>query len=264
MHLHNVKRLLPALLLVLLICGCRKDISPGPIDSTIHLRMWETLDSTGRELRFECSTAKSYGCCNYEIGHAMEQEAGKINIEFGGIIVPYMCLTSIGPATATIELGSLSNGTYDLDIQLQDQYEHGQLVVAPGAYAIHIGESRQLLVDIPILNRVPAETIWGNIGYHSSTTAPLVQTFIDSLQLLGATPQGYQAGEYGYFRIDGNGQIMPPENAGHYFDRPYILTYTGGSTALKELVRRYGAAHGDEMSITLNTAKGERFMSWVQ
>ena len=254
-----MSRFFHATIFLLLLCGCRKD----PTVSDVDVRMWEVMDSTGRTLKFFCSTDRIYGCSNYRISHTFERSGDRVEIEFSGIIVPDVCLTSIGPASATVDLGALPDGTYAIDLQVGGNKNEGQLLITPDQYTISIEQPRQLRVTNSPLQRVPSNTIWGTVGYHSSTTAPLVQSFIDSLQLAGAAVQPYHSGDYGYFQIDTNGDISPPQNSGYYFIRPYVMHYTGGSTALNTLVTNYGIHYGDSMNIILYTTRGEVFRSWT-
>lgn len=244
--------------------GCRKDVMINAIDSNINIKMLETVDSTKRTLKLYCSTEKEYNCSNFGIINTINQPSNKIEIDFNGITVPDFCLTSLGPARTTIDIGTLSNGTYDLDIKVENEKSAGQLIVTSEYYKINLDPQKQLQITYPTLNRIPTNTVWGTVGYHSSNSANLVQTFIDSLQLLGTTIQTYQSGEYGYFQINPSGQILPPQNHGYYFIRPYIFNYSGSTSALKKLVKNYGTNYGNSLNIILYTTKGETFRSWTQ
>lgn len=191
-----MKRLIYILFVALFLSGCRSDSMIEVIDSDVRLKLWETVDSTGRSLMLYCSTEKQYSCSNYAIDRSFNVSPGNIQIDFNGITTPEICLTSIGPATTTINLGSLANGTYQLVINVERNKSEGRLIVTSGFYEIILDQQEKLQIVNPILNRIPDNTIWGNVGYHTSTTAPLVQSFIDSLLQLGATSQVYQQGDY--------------------------------------------------------------------
>jgi hypothetical protein len=259
-----MRRLTHITIFLLLLCGCKKDASVDKIDSDIKIKMWETVDSTKRTLLFYCSTEREYGCSNYGISKTFNKSSDNIDIDFNGILVYDLCLTSIGPATTTIDLGTLSSGTYNLDIKVERKKSEGQLIVTSDYYAITLDKQKKLQIINSPLHRIPTNTIWGTVGYHTSSTTTLVQTFIDSLQLLGATAQTYQSGYYGYFQINSSGQILPPQNSGYYFIRPYIFNCTGNTSALKTLVKNYGTNYSDSLSIILYTTKGEIFRSWTQ
>lgn len=233
------------------------------VDSDIKIEMWETMDSTKRTLQFNCSTEKAYGCSNYGISKTFSKSSDKIDIDFNGILIYDFCLTALGPATTTIDFGTLPNGTYNLNIKVAKEKSNGQLIVTPDYYEIKLDNQKQLQIINSPLQRVPTNTIWGTVGYHTSSSATLVQSFINSLQNLGATTQTYQSGDYGYFQVDSSGQILPPQNHGYYFVKPFILNYNGNTSALHTLVKDYGVNYGDALTITLYTTKGEIFRSWM-
>ncbi len=252
------------ILLFVILWGCKKDYSMDTIDSDIEIKMWETMDSTKRTLQFNCATEKVYNCSNFGISKTVRKTSDNIDIDFNGILLYDMCLTALGPARTTLDLGTLSNGTYDLNIDVERKKSDGQLIVTSDYYAIELNNQRQIKINNNPLYRIPTNTIWGTVGYHASSNMALVQTFIDSLQFLGATAQVYQSGDYGYFEINSGGQILPPQNHGYYFIIPFIYNYAGNSSDLKGLIKYYGASYGDSLSISLHTTKGEIFRSWVQ
>jgi len=258
-----MRRLTHTTILLLLLCSCRKDAPVDQIGSDIKIKMLETVDSTKRTLQFYCSTEKEYSCSNYGISKTFSKSSDNIDIDFNGIIISNLCLTSIGPATTTIDLGTLSNGTYNLDIKVERKKSSGQLIVTSDHYTITLDKQKQLQIINSPLQRIPTNTIWGTVGYHTSSTATLVQTFIDTLQILGATAQTYQSGDYGYFQINSSGQISPPQNHGYYFIRPFIFNYAGNTSTLKTLVKNYGTNYGNSLNIRLYTTKGEIFRSWT-
>ncbi len=225
--------------------------------------MWETLDSTKRTLQFYCSTEKVYGCSNYSINKTLRKSSDNINIDFSGILIYDFCLTSLGPATTIVDLGTLSSGTYNLNIKVDRNRGEGRLIVTSDYYVIELDKQKQLKIINTPLHRVPTNTIWGTVGYHRSSTATLVQTFIDSLQFLGATAQTYQSGHYGYFEINSRGEIILPQNHGYYYIRPFIFNYDSNTSSLKKIVKNYGANYGDSLIINLYTTKGELFRSWI-
>lgn len=251
------------ILLLVILWGCQKDYSMEVIDSDIEIKMRETLDSTKRTLQFYCSTERIYNCSNYGISNTFSKSSDNIDIDFREILIYDMCLTSLGPATTLIDLGALSNGTYNLNIKVERKRNEGQLIVTSDHYAISINNQKQLKISNTPLYRIPANTIWGTVGYHLSSTSTLVQTLIDSLQILGATAQNYQSGDYGYFEINTSGQILPPQNHGNHFIQPFIFNYPGNTSELNNLVKNYGANYGDSLSIRLYTTKGEIFRSWT-
>jgi hypothetical protein len=252
-----------AILLIIIFTGCKKDYTVEKIDSNIEIKMWETVDSTKRTLQFYCSTERAYNCSNYAISKTLRKFSGNIEIGFKGVIMYDFCSTSFGPATTVVDLGTLPNGTYKLNINVERNKSKGLLTVTPDYYAIELDNPKQLDIITTPLYRIPANTIWGSVSYHESSTATLVQSFIDSLLILTAIPHEYQPGDYGYFEINPDGEIIPPQYHGSWFIMPFIYNYTGNTTNLKKLVKNYGTNYGNSMSIILYTTRGEIFRSWM-
>jgi hypothetical protein len=259
----NTKRLQHSaiLFIVLVSGGCGIDFSVEKIDSNIIIVMWETVDSTNRTLELRCFTERDYECTNFAISKTFSKFFNNVEIDFIGIRRSYTCLTAFGPARTRIDLGTLSNRTYNLDITVDRKKSEGQLIVTPEYYEIRLDNQQQLIIRNSPLHRIPANTIWGTVGYHTGSTAELAQTFIDSLQILGAKAQAYQPGNYGYFEINSSGQIITPQN--YKITQPFIFNYSNNTSTLKKLVRNYGANYGDSMHIILYSTKGEIFRSWV-
>lgn len=240
---------------LLILIGCKKDSTADNIDSAIVVSMWETRDSVNRILQLHCKTVTIYPCSNFSILSDVDIYANKININFTEIFVPDACLTALGPATAIVDLGSLTSGTYDLNINVGKKNTKGKLIVTNDRFYMLLQNPQKLQLTNAELRRVPTNTIWGSISYQSSSSEEMAQSFIDSLISLGATFEAFAPGDYGYFQLDSNGQIIPTANSGSHFVNHFIFRYSGISANLQTLVSSFGS----EVSILLLTAKDEEF-----
>jgi hypothetical protein len=173
-----------------------------------------------------------------------------------------ICFTAIGPASATVDLGTLSNGTYNLQLSDTSLNNVGTLIVTNEKFEINIGNS---WFAQKTLNRIPQNTIWGIIGYHHQSTVPIVESFINSLIALDAVEQTYLSGHYSEFDIDNNGQIVQPgENSGYWYAKSFIFNYSGNSSAIENLVRQFAEDYGEDyLAIRVYNDKGEFFYSWL-
>lgn len=248
---------------MLMVSGCIKINDTRPINSDIEIRMIEILNEAGRTLELYCRTTEEYPCMNFPIDRRYSVKPGSISIRFKNVIDPGICATAFGPATTTINLGNLKPGAYNLSIDVVDSHNSGNLIITPDQYIIDIGKKKQIVLTGAVLNRVPASTIWGTIGYHQTATEPVVNEFLSSLLGLGAATRTYLPGDYGYFSIDESGEIEAPQNHGYYFIRPFIFNYSGTSGNLEDLLRTYRQNHGNDVSIMLYTSQGEIFRSWM-
>ena len=256
-----------SLLALILIFGCSKTQTETSFDENIKIKMIENVDSTKRTLTFSCYTEKNFECSNFYIEHTFAITENKIIINFIKITKPNICLTSIGPASAIINLEPLSNKDKDKDYEIEFNFGSskvtGQLTITTSAYKVILPPQGKIQFINPALNRIPDNTIYGTVHFHSNTTLPIVQNFIDSLQISGATSAMYIPGDYGSFQIQSNGQILQTQDLGYYFTRYFIFNYSANSGQLKTLVRNFGINYPQLLLITLNTTKGEIFRSWV-
>ncbi|MDR3286656.1 MAG: hypothetical protein LBT27_04370 [Prevotellaceae bacterium] len=250
--------------------SCEKDNENSQNDvlinkSDINIRMIETLSNTKRTLRFYCLTKEIYPCINYSIGTIINKTTDKIDISFGDVIKYDGCFTAIGPATCDIDLDALSNGIYQLDINVNQKKNSGLLIVSDESYIVKLTENEQIkFINSPLM-RIPPNTIWGTIGYHENSTSALVQNFINSLQQLGAVSKRYKQGTYGEYEIGSNGQIKQQgEDSGYHFAVSFIFYYSGNTSSLEGLVKYYGNHYGESLLyIILYTDKGEVYRSWM-
>jgi hypothetical protein len=236
------------------------------VDSKISIRMVEISDISPRTLQFYCSTAMVYPCVNYPIYAVHQQSSNSIDISFKGVIENIgICLTAIGPATTVIDLGTLSNGTYILNLHNGDVTHTGELIVSSDSYKINFADNSDFHFTNTPLNKMPEQIIWGTVGYHKQETLPLVQSFLTGLMDLGAEKRPYNPGYYREFEIDGNGDIVQPgEGSGYYFAQSFIFNYSGDIMDIEQLVKQYARDYGnDYMYISVYTDKGEKFLSWM-
>ena len=249
--------------LSLLLFSCSQKETAPNFTEPVKIKIRENADSISRKLSFICFTEKVYGCSNYAIDYSFSVSANKITIHFTGITVPGICLTSLGPANAEIKPGALADGNYELEINAGQTKVSGQLLVTAEKYQAIIPSQKNIQFVNPVLNRVPANTLFGTVHYHAATTATNVQKFIDSLQVYGAASAIYPTGDYEYFQIESNGQIKQVQDLGYNFTRYFIFNYPGNPEPFKNLVKRFGMANPGLLLITLSTSKGENFYSWT-
>ena len=256
-----------ALLVMLALgTGCSEDADRGvygPVDSRIEIGLVEDLNAGGRTLSLNCSTEKIYGCYNFLILNEAQVSGSTVTLFFTGIYKPQICLRALGPARAVIHLGTLPDGTYLLSAAANGQALRTDLTVSDTAYRIGSGGAPWVVFPHPELLRVPEGTIWGYAGYHAAGSAHIVQSFLDSLQSLGARAHRYATGDYGYFTIDSTGAIEPPLNHGYYFIRPFIFHFPFPMSPVRDLVFSFGKNFGDSLNIGVYGSHGEVFDSWV-
>jgi hypothetical protein len=253
------------LLLAVTIIGCdNKNIETHQgVDSEINIRMVERFDKYPRTLQMDFWTTKIYPCFNFPIILSWQKSSNVIDITFKEVIDPGICLTALGPARAVIDLGVLSNGTYQLNFQNGKIKHSGELIVSSDSYTISFPANSAFNFTNSPLNKIPEHTIWGLVGYHTEKTLPLVQKFFTALMELGATEKSFTPGYYTAFEIDDNGDIAYWSSHGHWFAQPFIFYYAGDSSDLDEFLRQWTYKYREYMSIRIFTDSGEQFLSWM-
>ncbi|MFT5823095.1 MAG: hypothetical protein ACI8ZM_004355 [Crocinitomix sp.] len=248
------------LLMLLLTFSCQKEKTIKPINSDIIITLSEDLDSTDRIFQLFCQTEGYFTNSGNSILYNYSKNGNEIAVEFTGFSYPETVFNGTGPATACIDFENIAYGTYPFDISLNNHTNSGILTVNEDAYSLIFEEPQQIQIPRHKLNRVPVNTIWGQINYHSADNEALANNFIDTLLSIGAVEQLYNPGDYSPFRIDSEG-LMRQEEAPGYFFIYYIYQYTGNSSDLENLLIYYGITYSDLIDISLSTAKGEYFSS---
>src|SRR5215216_6448567 len=157
--------------------------------------MTETVDSVKRILSFNCYTEKIFECSNYGIETTYTLTNNKITINFIKIISPNICLTSLGQASAIINLTGLTNKSYEIELNFGATKVTGELNVTDNNFIATLPMQTKVQFVNRDLKRVPNNTIYGTVHYHSASTISIVQKFIDTLQLYGATLTLYPQGD---------------------------------------------------------------------
>ncbi|MFN7600658.1 MAG: hypothetical protein ACK5R0_04590, partial [Bacteroidota bacterium] len=117
----------------------------------------------------------------------------------------------------------------------------------------------------PTTRRVPQNTYWGTIGYHQSSSINLVNEFIQKLTDKRAKFNKQTPGHYFYYEIDQNGDIITnTENSGYYFVKAFIFQFDGDESELKDVIKIDGKAYKVDLSINVETFKGERVNNWTE
>ncbi len=247
----------------ILILSYEIDLTDSAFNKDIGIRLIENIDNTERILTLKCGTTENFICSNFSIATSHTVINNKITLNFTGIIKPGICKRSIGPATATISLGELDILNYELEINIGSSKIIGQMAVSDNSYKVTIPVQSKVKFLNPDLYRVPNNTIYGTVHYHSETTSPIAQIFFDSLKYHGATTKLFMPGDYGDFQIEDNGQIKQTKNSAYYFTQHYIFNYTNATESLENIVKQFGLKYPNLLHITLFTSQGKTFSSWV-
>ena len=272
MSVNKYKITVIALMLVAVISGCEKATETHKnIDSDFNIRM---MESSLRTLRLYFSTTMVYPHTGYSIDVSWQQSSNVIDISFEGIIDNGSGFAVVVPITAVIDLGTLSNGRYNLNFYNGTVIQSGMLIVSSDSYETNFRHNPNFHFINASLNKVPENTIWLAISYNEEK---ILSSFLEVLTSLGATkitchPGYYSINvtypylHYSVFKVEKNGSITysPKEvtntivDWGGRFMRSFVFQYSGDNASIEQLIKQYK----EQMEITVYTDKGERFTSW--
>jgi hypothetical protein len=221
----------------------------------------EALLAAGPALTLVCRDDVGHPCSNYSLPRTVTTVDGGLQIAFGTAVAPFGCLTSTGPASTTIDLASTPTGTYALSLSAGPKSTTGTLLVLPDRIELTTCDSNTVAVRNGVLYRIPANAFFGQLYARSAAAQTVAVALLDSLQREGAQVLTLPTGNYGYFRTDANGQLVPVSNLlngqpASAIATPVLMTFTGNFNRIKGVVRRR-AQHSD-LSVSIISAHGER------
>ena len=260
------------LMLLVATVGCEKVAETHKkIDSEINIRM---MESSSRTLRLYFTTTKLYPMIGFPIDVLWQQSSNNIDISFEGVIENEFGFAAIGPATAVIDLGTLSDGTYHLNFHNGNMKQSGRLIVSADSYETNFQYNPNFHFINASLNKVPGNTIWVVTSYNEEQ---VLSSFLESFTNLGAVKKIYSHGyysiniiyPYSYYQVfkiekDGSVTYSPKEvtntivNWGGKFMQSFVFQYFGNTATIEQLVKQYK----EQMEIKVYTDKGEQFTSW--
>ena len=256
-------RYLSLLCAVLLWQACNTDKTEAPIlDTTVakeyELDLWESLDNSVRTFQLRASTIKSEDCLNYSIESAVNRFGNSFEINLGKPLVPTTCERGFGPAKSYLDLGILTNGTYNLTIKLgQIVPSIGRLIVNNGSYYFYMPAPIGFKINNNILYKIPDNTIWGYIDYEL-TASPIVEQFLVDLNKI-SQDAGLSKGYYGYFNMLDNETIELEKVVTDRPIHPILRRFQANEKDLENLIKSYRDRYGKSILIHLRNTLGKEF-----
>lgn len=224
-----------------LLGGCNDDdIETTPLGS-VNMNLYENLFYNGREFYLHAQTDQGNYPLTYYIRNSIEVDGQDIKISLKDIekISSGSSSVALGPASAYIYVGNLSNGTYNLEIDVAGNVNQTTLSVIDALYAVDTAGFNNLSFNFDTLYRIPSGTLWGYVGYQNTAYTDIAEAFRDSLNAIGATSIGLTPGEYGYFTISESGTFNQPISENYEYYREFFKFYDGSEYDLNEIVEYY-------------------------
>lgn len=252
-------------MLSFIACNKQKvDLGNNPIDSNIKIELREVLDTTGRKLNLVCYTEKIYPCVNYALLTRENFESNPWDVTFTSVKEPEFCLTALGPASVVVSLPTLENGTYPIGLNNGNLFNNGQLVITNDELKLNVSQPKGISIIRSSTRRVPQNTWWGTIGYHTAATESKVSEFLQKATTLGAQFNKQTPGHYFYYQVDNNGDAMADvANSGYYFMKAFVFQYTGDEVSFAAALKQLAKTYFDDMYIHIQNDKGGYIYNWL-
>ncbi len=188
----------------------------------------------------------------------MEQAGNQITISLQKIEKADVCLDASGPATAFVDLKNLAEGNYNLTINIgKSMSSLGKLMVTDKAYELDMEASEDLLIDQPVLRRIPDRVIWGTVRYtNQQQTQELRTVLLNSLRNAGAAEKSLPEGDYYYFDVDAVGKLkIDSEGA----ENTFLMEFGGSDDQLASILKQVEQTYGAQASVRIYNTAGDEF-----
>jgi hypothetical protein len=228
------------------------------VEKEFDVKLWEVLKPTERYLQLQISTIKDKDCLNYGIDQNIKQNGPNLELNINKVLPPELCQRGIGPAKAILDLKTLTQGRYNLTVNLGKVVpSKGSITVTSSAYSFYMPEQYGFRLQKTILNRVPEQTIWGYVAYSEGNKAAADQ-FLQELVKI-SRDAGLDKGYYGYFEVnESNALEFPTLN----IDKPilsFARNYIDTDPKLEALIKNFRSKYPQALLISANNNLGKVF-----
>ncbi len=124
------------------------------ITDKIVIKVSEAIINGKGNLFISATTKDVYPCANYTIDTDFNAKNTSFNIYYKKIIVPVTCLDALGVASNKIEIGTLPNGTYNLELHVPSGKSNGVLKVSATELQLNFRKTKGIEIPEPIVKRV--------------------------------------------------------------------------------------------------------------
>ncbi len=243
---------------LLFLNGCRKNDSLVDFPVALSLELREVFHDNARHTALFVSTVQEYECINYEIEYLYTKTIQHRYIEFTGIYLPSTCATAIGPATAHIVLGEMDADRHDVLFGIEKHIMKTTFDVDDSNIQVVVDEGETEFLDFVeyTLNRLPEDFVWGYVIARSSANQNSFDDFFDKFWNTGATHEDLPAGNYGFFRItEDKDMILFSYDVSYYPEHYFVCTFDDDFYKLQSVAESFSAYY----IIVLFSARGDYY-----
>ncbi|MFQ5445738.1 MAG: hypothetical protein ACE5FF_02295 [Saprospiraceae bacterium] len=258
----KVKALFLCIMMSGILAGCK--VSQNDKETIVKVNPEFTIDlfeqlGQPRAFQFKIATIEKQVCTNYSISTYSTLSFNRVTLSVDDLLPPVDCIEGEGPARAVANVGTLPNGYFNLSINLKDAIRNdGLLKVYQDSIVVDLDSKDGLELVHEVLLRIPETALWGYAAYNDKAAGeePAKAFLADLADKATATqsPQGY----YGYFKVDGSGDVilLPPPS--HTYFQTFFYNYEGDIADIKVLLQNYRTANSsDQVEFVVFTGRGE-------
>jgi hypothetical protein len=241
-------------------CTSKQADEPGAattITGRVLMSPQEFVGPTGRTLSLSFRDEGQYSCSNFRLITDFAQREKQLAFTFSGVDKSGdICLTSIGPASSSVDITLLAPGTYPLAFTVGNRQATGQLELTSSYLRVQSDNPGLVTASSSEIRFTPPTAIWGHVIYSQAADQAAAQAVGDSLQRLGATPLTLPVGNYARFAIAPNSLPVPPTVLPGAVALPLLFTYSGNFARVQALITR-AKATTPSLNMYLTSYKGE-------
>lgn len=246
-----------------IISGCSLNELDTPVivsevRQEFSVEMRELPGPEPRKLQFWVQTIEPPDCAEADIRYDFWPTPGRFRLDIAGVSKPANCQPATEPVLEMVDLGVLSNGDYQVGINLRNTITNqGLLSRSNASYTLQMNSEQGIKIKYRQLLRIPPQTIWGYVAYGTPAMGSVASAFINELNQL-APNVALSPGNYGHFWVpSGNSQVVIQESPEALTQRTFVGRYSGNMDDLQALVQAYRLAHGSMLEIRLMAITGE-------
>ena len=259
-----IRQLLSVFTLSLILSGflsCSRDDEKDTAFKYIDLEYFETFTQEGRAINFHFSTVETYPCSNFTLRMVINSSSQHTDIQITDIEVPDVCITTMGPATHNLMLGSTNDLNDSFTLWVNNKRHEFKVIVEDERITIEKGSpfENHLFFAFDSLMRIPQGTVWGYaIIDPERNKQEIFNALLEAFYEAGAQQVVLPDGNYYYFRIKDEKIVFGNVKQQSYpfyfsFDGPFELLIE----AYDEFLKKY---EQHDIQLRLFNTSGERFV----
>ncbi len=211
---------------VLFFTACKKDTSPlyvYDIKDEFNIELYQGLSSANTVI-IKLSTVDSFPD-NYQIDADLTTPNNRSELNVYQLIKPTVPSPTKTILTKEIRFEEATFGSHPIDFIIRNSIvNQGVLLVGSEKIELDFSTKGGLTAKQYEVNRIPPNSYWGLAYVQGAYHKLYVDKFLADIKVLSSPLESPLSGNYGYFSIQEDGQlVLPPQYSGSY-TRRFLLT----------------------------------------